>query len=210
MNYFPELTKFLLQAKDGGLKTKDYIKELGQLSVRVSFGQGGQARVPWIAFLHDTQDVMKGIYPVLLFYKSQNILILTYGISETHKPLKQWPTNVTNEAIQIKDFLSGKQERYGDSFVYKAYKVNLNGDNPTLLKHGTDEPVNAEIFDADPRENSTGAEPLLTNPNRNGSTIKTWCMSCSINCGSVPLSIFDSDSFIMLYHHRPFILPVRN
>src|SRR3989344_5668579 len=97
-DYYPELVKFLLQTEEGGLKTKDYTKSFGKLSVRVSFGQGAPARVPWIAFLHDSQNVQKGIYPVLLYFKSQKILILAYGVSETEEPLRQWPDRVTGSA----------------------------------------------------------------------------------------------------------------
>ncbi len=148
MSYYPELIKFLLQAKEGSLKTKSYIKKLGQLSVRVSFGQGAPARVPWIAFLHDTQNVQKGIYPVLLYYQSQSILVLAYGISETEKPLKQWPSNITSEAVEIKDYLKGKQERYGNSFVYKAYKIDSKKKEPVLLESDTGELISAEVFDS--------------------------------------------------------------
>ncbi|MEX2054016.1 MAG: DUF3578 domain-containing protein, partial [Candidatus Colwellbacteria bacterium] len=80
MDYYPELEKFILQAQEGDLKTKDYTKSIGPLSVRVSFGQGASARVPWIAFLNRTQNVQKGIYPVILYYKSKDTLIFAYGV----------------------------------------------------------------------------------------------------------------------------------
>lgn len=125
MNYYKELTKFLEQAKTTNLSTSDYRNDLDGLSVKVSFGKGNQARIPWIAFLNNIDTVQEGIYPVYLFYKEKNILILSFGLSETNKPKRKW--NISNSKTIDQFFQEnnlGKPERYGSSFVFKSYNTN--------------------------------------------------------------------------------------
>lgn len=50
-SFTENLKKFLAQAQTNDLKTKGYIKEFQGLEVKVSFGQGTQACIPWISFL---------------------------------------------------------------------------------------------------------------------------------------------------------------
>ncbi|MGN6399976.1 MAG: hypothetical protein ACTHMD_05955, partial [Flavisolibacter sp.] len=57
MSFFNQIEKFLKQAKSGDLGTREYIKEYMGLKVKVSFGQGTPARIPWIAFLKGNQTV---------------------------------------------------------------------------------------------------------------------------------------------------------
>ena len=124
-NYFPELNKFLSQAKTTELSTSGYLNDFQGLSVKVSFGKGNQARVPWIAFLNGTDNVQEGIYPVYLFYKDKNLLILAYGVSETHASNRKW--NISNVKTIEQYFTEnnlGKPERYGSSFVFKSYETN--------------------------------------------------------------------------------------
>lgn len=147
MEYFQQLKKFLLQARDGGLKTKEYTKTIGELSIRVSFGQGGPARVPWIAFLHDSQNIMDGIYPVLLYFKSLDTLIFAYGVSETSVPAKTWGPEIMDNCTTIDSYLEGKQDRYGSSFVYKSYVVSYKDDEPQLINKETGNSVTSKSFE---------------------------------------------------------------
>jgi 5-methylcytosine-specific restriction protein B len=80
------LTTFLSQSKTDDLKTKHFPKMFRELSLKVSFGQGASAKIPWISFLGKNQTTNKGIYPVYLLYKKYNLLILAYGISEENAP----------------------------------------------------------------------------------------------------------------------------
>jgi|JI6StandDraft_1071083.scaffolds.fasta_scaffold10628_2 5-methylcytosine-specific restriction enzyme B len=131
MNYYPELRKFLEQAKTLELGTSNYTNKFRELSVKVSFGKGNQARIPWIAFLNETDTVQNGIYPVYLYYKDKELLILTYGLSEMNKPKRSW--NLSREKT-IAQFFSendlGSPERYGNSFVFKTYDTR----NPLIEK----------------------------------------------------------------------------
>ncbi len=122
--YFSELKSFLNQAKTDNLKTKHFVNIFQDLKVKVSFGQGVPARIPWISFLKSPNTTSKGIYPVYLFYKNLNKLILAYGISETNNPPVMW--DIINQK-NIKDYFKsenlGRPQRYGDSLVFKVYDV---------------------------------------------------------------------------------------
>lgn len=126
MSYYQELKKFLDQSKTTALGTMGYLNNFKGLSVKISFGKGNQARVPWIAFLNEDNNVQNGIYPVYLYYKEKDLLILAYGVSETNKPDRKW--NITNEKT-IEEYFNinslGKPDRYENSLVFKAYNTNL-------------------------------------------------------------------------------------
>lgn len=120
------LERFIEQAHTSNLKSKDYLKTFEGLKVKVSFGQGVVSRVPWISFLAKDQTTSKGIYPVFLFYKKYDTLILAYGISEDNKPSLEW--NIANgEKETIKDYFKSKEivmKKYGSSFVYNVYDTS--------------------------------------------------------------------------------------
>src|SRR5690606_3196322 len=64
-----------------------------------------------------------GIYPVYLFYKKHQLLILAYGVSETQTPNNEWenPKESIREYFEKKKL--GKPSRYGNSFVFRAYDL---------------------------------------------------------------------------------------
>jgi len=122
--YYNQLLRFLNQADTDNLKTKDFTrlyKLYKGTKVKVGFGQGTPARVPWISFLREPNTTSNGIYPVYLYYKDIRKLILAYGVSETNKPDYKWPV----DAQPIKELFEqnnwGKPDRYGDSLVFKIY-----------------------------------------------------------------------------------------
>lgn len=155
MGYFNELKKFIAQADTDNLKTKQYNSEYRGTKVKVSFGQGNSAKIPWISFTIEPNTTSNGIYPVYLFYKEQNILILAYGISETNKPEQNW--NLKNGQTINEYFVSNydkKPDRYGDSYVYKVYNLEKTLDEITInqdldeiidqyLKVTSNKPVNS-------------------------------------------------------------------
>lgn len=117
------LMKFISQANEQiDLKTKDYPKSFLGTEVKVSFGQGNFAVIPWIGFLLGKNTIQHGIYPGYLYYKDHNIIILAYGISETTKPDASW-SNINKQTIKAY-FLERFQEqpkRYKDSMIFKIY-----------------------------------------------------------------------------------------
>ncbi|WP_033957526.1 MrcB family domain-containing protein [Psychroserpens jangbogonensis] len=136
---FDIIHEFLKQAKTENLKTKHYIKSYKNTKVKVSFGQGVAAKIPWISFLKEPFTTSDGIYPVYLFYKNVNKLILAYGRSETNKPKVEW--NINNPQSISKYFEENnyeKPDRYGDSHVFKIYDAN-NLPNEKKLNQDLDE-----------------------------------------------------------------------
>lgn len=127
------LSAFLRQSSTGDLKTSAYPKEWLTLKMKTSFGMGAPARVPWIGFVGDGMAVSRGINPVYLYYKSLNILILAYGISETSESPEAWPIEVMNSAQTIEAYLDEAVPRYGNSFVFKAYKVSIEKDVISIM-----------------------------------------------------------------------------
>lgn len=125
VSYYEELNVFLNQALTDNLKYSKYIKSFLELDVKVSFGQGGSAKIPWISFLREGITTANGIYPVYLYFKKENLLILAYGISETNIPKYKWPIDefITIETYFKKNNLE-KPFRYGKSYIYKVYNVN--------------------------------------------------------------------------------------
>ena len=89
-NFYYVIDKFLRQAQTSNLKQKEFPKSYKGYKVRVSFGAGNVARIPWIAILKSPNEVTNGIYPVYLYYKEINKLILSYGISETVDSGSNW------------------------------------------------------------------------------------------------------------------------
>lgn len=132
-SYSTQLNEFLAQAKTDNLKTKHFSKKFSGTTVKVSFGQGGVAKVPWISFLIEPNTTSKGIYPVYLFYKNLGFLILAYGISETNSPNNNW--NLSKEQT-IEEYFEennfGKPFRYGESYVYRTYEVDNLPSNTVL------------------------------------------------------------------------------
>jgi len=134
MQYYNQLKNFLRQARTTDLKTKDYLKEYNSLRVKVSFGQGNNAVIPWIAFLRNGQTVQNGIYPVYLYFKNNNKLILAYGISETHSPQYNWPDQDSIKIIDYFKKIGISANRYGESIVFKTYDITKKLDEETMEK----------------------------------------------------------------------------
>lgn len=103
---------------------RGFPNEYKGLEVRVGFGQGNWADVTWIGFLETGQTIQKGIYPVYLYYRDRDILILAYGVSATYKPDIMWPDC---GAISVKDYFIQNHfppiKKYPFSLVYKAYRL---------------------------------------------------------------------------------------
>ena len=92
---YESLSKFIIQAKEGSLKTAEYPKDCLDLKMKVSFGQGALARVPWISFTAPEMSASNGYFPVYLFYKEQNILIKGILLSRLFNRLRPLPKSIT-------------------------------------------------------------------------------------------------------------------
>ncbi len=120
------LGRFLRQAKEGKeLTTQGYLSEYRGLKIRVSFGKGNFARIPWIAFLGQGQSVSEGIYPVLLLYPKQQHLLLCYGVSEDGAAPLKWGDldGALSVSAWFKERFGRAPERYGSSFLRASYDL---------------------------------------------------------------------------------------
>jgi hypothetical protein len=118
------VTDFIIQSNDGNLKTSQYQKEFLDLKMKVSFGMGMPARIPWISFTAPGMSTSNGYYPVFLYYKEQNKLVLAYGISETSEYATQWPNEIQENKKRIKDVIQDAA-RYGDSYIFEIYNTRI-------------------------------------------------------------------------------------
>ncbi len=115
---------FLHQTSTGQMNTKGlYPEQLGQFRLQVSFGMGNPANIPWIAMLGEEQKVSHGIYPVFLYYKANDHLILAYGLSEENRSELGWGTLVSAApTIATQMAVHGfNVKRYGNSYVAAEY-----------------------------------------------------------------------------------------
>ena len=149
MKSLPEiLNEFIIQANEGSLKTARYPKEFLDLKMKVSFGMGVAARVPWISFIAPG-TTSNDYHPVYLFYKEQNILILSYGVRESSEAPTDWPFEIQNSKTKIADALPGAA-RYGDSYVHKSYSPTIEGDSVTFKSDDqqvTPENLNQDVLE---------------------------------------------------------------
>ena len=122
------ITKFLRRANTNELKKVDLRDEFANLDslinenflVDLSFGQGTKSKIPWISILdrETNQVTSNGIYPVYLYYREINKLILAYGISETNQPETSWKSDVYNNQ-NIRNYL------IENSFEKEFYHLSL-------------------------------------------------------------------------------------
>ena len=123
------LGSFFDQTKTDNLKTNHFPTEYLNIKLKVGFGRGNVARIPWIAFLGKEQKPMKGIFPVYYFFKEQNTLILAYGISEANEPPRSWLIDSHVQTISQYFHQFGiKPHKYGLSHVYEVYNTNKDLD----------------------------------------------------------------------------------
>jgi 5-methylcytosine-specific restriction enzyme B len=125
-DFIPTLLKtFIRQAdQETDLSVAEYPKAYRGLTVNVSFGKGNRARIPWISFTAFNQTTSNGIYPVVLYYRDENLIVVAYGISETQEPLSKWNFHEHKENISeyfaVNDL--GKPPRYGSSYVHTVFE----------------------------------------------------------------------------------------
>ena len=148
MNNLTEiLNSFIKQSNTNNLKTLDYPKSFLDLKMKTSFGQGNPARVSWVSFLAPEMRTSEGFYPVYLFYKKENKLILAYGISETSEAKTSWPEEISNNKTKISDYLDNPP-RYGDSFVFKSYTPSVQGKDVKYV-NDDNQPISGDMLNKD-------------------------------------------------------------
>jgi 5-methylcytosine-specific restriction enzyme B len=155
------VSKFLEQSKTDELAVRGYPETYRGLQIDVSFGKGNRARIPWIAFLDESESVSRGIYPVLLLFREKGVLALCYGVSETNRPDRVWQNIEGHQTVE--EWHQGRfgrgPDRYGDSYVKASYNVgpeidlvdltrqldSIIAEYQTVLGKAWPEPLMAEI-----------------------------------------------------------------
>lgn len=123
------LSSFFEQSKTDNITANHFPSYCSELKLKVGFGKGNVAKIPWITFLGKRQKPQNGIFPVYYFYKEHQKLILAYGISETEKPQRTWEVNSETETIaKYFNRFGITPYKYGLSYVYKVYDINENMD----------------------------------------------------------------------------------
>lgn len=119
------LSTFLQQVEDDVHTRKHFPKLYSGLDLKVGFGAGRTAKIPWISFLGKEQQPQNGIFPVYYFFKEHHKLILAYGISETVIPKKKWmlEPSIKTIASYFKS-LRIVPHKYGLSFIHAVYDTN--------------------------------------------------------------------------------------
>ena len=121
-------TDFNFSRKEYGFYVDDKIK------IKLGLGQfGTPAFVPWMGFLGPQQAPQEGIYPVILCYLKQHTIIVTYGISATRQPSKNWGTifdKNDNSPQTIGAYFKSRSIEvenpdYNNCFIYSIYSDSL-------------------------------------------------------------------------------------
>jgi 5-methylcytosine-specific restriction protein B len=100
---------------------------------KTSFGHGNLAEIPWLACFAPGQSAqLEGVYPVLLFQRSNNTASVNYGVSATAVDATgAWPREWPQELIAgLPQFALKKKKQYKQSFVAKEFV------SPTLAQVG--------------------------------------------------------------------------
>ncbi len=86
--------------------------------------------------------IQHGIYPVYLYYKDQNVIILAYGISETKKTDASW-VNIHEQTIKeyFLERFHVKPKRYEESMIFKIYNP-ANMPSAEILQKDIEEIIN--------------------------------------------------------------------
>lgn len=139
------------------------------LNIDISFGIGRASSIPWIAFIGFNQTVRNGIYPVYLFYKDFDILILAHGVSQTNLPSNNWVNLDSKQTVEeyFKTNFSKKPAKYGSSYVFKVYDAT-NLPSESILESDLEDIIVA--FKAQFEEGITRKTPQETSKTK--STVK--------------------------------------
>lgn len=123
-------------------KVNNLPKSFDSLNVEASVGMGRATSIPWVTFTGYGQKTSYGIYPVLLFYRKHNLLIVAFGISVTKTPTRTWEVEDVKTLEQY--FVERKlpqtkiEKKYNSSFVHSIFPVPVIGGKVDESKFSVD------------------------------------------------------------------------
>ncbi len=119
------------------------------LKVVASVGQGRASFIPWITFTSYGQKASDGIYPVILFYPKNSILIVAFGISAQTEPSRSWnlPGLTTIDDYFKKQRISQNtiEKKYNKSYIHSVFPVNIVNNRIDETKLNLDEVYNSLV-----------------------------------------------------------------
>ncbi len=133
IQFIEYLHKFIVQSKWNDLRYGKYPKSYLDFEVRTKFGMWTPAKISHMSILAENQSTSNGIYPVYLNYKEENLLILSYGVSDTNPP----DLDRNNDSETIASYFNSRwlsPFRYGESWVFKVYDLDNLPSNDQLIE----------------------------------------------------------------------------
>lgn len=151
---------------------KDYYFPVDdKIQIKSGLGQFGvPAYIPWVGFMGSGQKPQKGIYPVILYYIKQHIILVVYGVSAVSRPELNWGTvyNKENSApMTIRDYLkkySIENHDYDDCYVYSGYTDELNDDDISNIYDDIQELLNIYIKILDSHDKKINSDMEISSP----------------------------------------------
>lgn len=138
-----ELDRFFAQIHTGTQTKRAYRTMVGAARLQVSFGNGSHALVPWMALTREGVDIQDGFYPVLLYFRGLERLILAYGVSEKNQSSESWPPELSGGAKTI-GAAYPDAPRNKRSFVCKDYLKSGEGSEMRFAYQGTEDVLSTE------------------------------------------------------------------
>jgi hypothetical protein len=117
--------------------------------MKVSFGMGMSARVPWISFTAQGMSTSNGFYPVYLYYKDINRLVLSFGISETSEYSGNWSDEIRSSYPKVSEVIESPA-RYGTSYVFRSYEPEIINGSVKFMSDSKE--VGADVLASDLNE----------------------------------------------------------
>lgn len=125
------LEKFMQQATaSNSLYVSHYPTQYRSLRVKVSFGKGTPARVPWLGFFGPGHSPARGSYPAVLYFKAASVLLVAYGASESASEPSFWQPVLPRPLVSdyLPEHFGHAAPRYGSSFAAEGFAVDRSLD----------------------------------------------------------------------------------
>lgn len=169
------IKRFLAQTQTGDLGKKGYPGSYQNLELKVGFGVGLATKIPWIGLIKPPNKITSGIYPIYLYYKIHEVLVLAYGISEAERPEAVWPDTDKIQTIKnwFKENKNAETIKYGSSYVKAVYHIN-DELNPEIIQSDLNEIID-EYSDID--FEVTAELPVVGEPLADDGTKKYWLLA---------------------------------
>lgn len=153
---------------------KDYYFPVDdKIQIKSGLGQFGvPAYIPWVGFMGSGQKPQKGIYPVILYYIKQHIILVVYGVSAVSRPELNWGTvynKVNSVPMTIRDYFKNhsiENHDYDDCYVYSGYTDELNDDDISNIYDDIQELLNIYKKILDSHDNKINLDMEISSPKK--------------------------------------------